>query len=266
LRGGRNPTHLHLVVKLQNSDPRYGDFKSLRKLFTNKLMKHYTKAIRDLCSVCRYLPRGRHDFLHEVSKPGCFYWHLLRHNQCLVEESINLPPEPIKSDLHSLKREELVKYLYDLWLFHGYTDSTALETHQLTIKQDEFSKVMSMPSYEASLTTAGKMFKAACQSITYPEHLLRYHHCDMCVESVGLDSKELFERWCRFQDVDVKDLLTSAWRVLTKSEPKKATLFLFGEPDSGKTWMVNSLLNGCQVANLQISEQGQFEWQEALDR
>jgi len=30
--------------------------------------------------------------------------------------------------------------------------------------------------------------------------------------------------------------------------------------------MINSLLNGCQVANLQISEQGQFDWQEALDR
>lgn len=256
-----------MIVKLKHSDPRYGDFKRLRALFTNKIMRHDTKAIKDLCSVCRYLQRGHHDFLHQFSRPGCFYWHLMRQNQVLVSEPVDLPPEPLKPELTtSLMREELVKYLYDLWLFHGYTDSAAVETEQLTIKQQEFSRVMSMPSYEAALTTAGKMFKAACQSITYQQHLLEYHHCTTCMESVDMDSKQFFEKWCKAQDVDAKEFLLNSWKVLTKKEPKKANLFLYGKPDSGKTWMVNSLLNGCQVANLQISEQSQFDWQEALDR
>ena len=159
-----------------------------------------------------------------------------------------------------------MKYLYDLWIFNGYTDSAALEQELLTIKQLEFSRIMSMPNYESALTTAGKMFKASCQSITYPQHLLEYHTCFNCMESVGMDSSAIFKKWCEAQNLDCKEFLDNCWKVLVKQEPKKATLFLYGEPDSGKTWMINSLLNGCQVANLQISEQGQFDWQEALDR
>jgi len=218
--------HLHLIVKLRHSDPRYGDFRRLRLLFTSKILRHDTRAIKDLCSVCRYLQRGRHDFLHLISRPGCFYWNLLKQNQNLCQEPENLPPESLQPEIPtSFKREDLVKYLYDLWIFNGYTDSAALEQEQLTIKQLEFSRIMSMPAYENALTTAGKMFKASCQSITYNQHLLEYHSCHACMESVQMNSKDVFfYKWCSAQDVDPAEFLENCWKVLTEKEPKKATL------------------------------------------
>jgi len=87
--------HLHLIVKLRHSDPRYGDFKRLRSIFTSKILNHDTRAIKDLCSMRRYLQRGRHDFLHHVSRPGCFYWYLIKQNQNLCPEPKDLPPQPL---------------------------------------------------------------------------------------------------------------------------------------------------------------------------
>jgi len=219
-------SHLHLIVKLRHSDPRYGDFKRLRSIFTSKILNHDTRAIKDLCSMCRYLQRGRHDFLHHVSRPGCFYWYLIKQNQNLCPEPKDLPPQPLQPEIpNSFKREDLVKYLYDLWIFNGYTDSAALEQELLTIKQLEFSRIMSMPNYESAFTTAGKMFKASCQSITYPQHLLEYHTCFNCMESVGMDSSAIFKKWCEAQNLDCKEFLDNCWKVLVKKNPRKPRCF-----------------------------------------
>jgi len=55
------------------------------------------------------------------------------------------------------------------------------------------------------------------------------------------------------------------WKVLTLKDNKTATFF-YGEPRAGKSWLVNSLLNGVTVTHIQITEAGQFDWMEAVNR
>jgi len=45
-----------------------------------------------------------------------------------------------------MKRDQIVRYLCDLWLFHNYTDATQLERQQLQENREEFSRVMSYPA------------------------------------------------------------------------------------------------------------------------
>jgi len=99
------------------------------------------------------------------------------------------------------------------------------------------------------------------------EHIIQEQHlCNSYMEGVGMNSMELYKRWCDFQHIDADPLLEDMWKVLTLKENKKATLCLYGEPNAGKSWLVNSLLNGVTVAHIQIIETGQSDWMEAVNR
>jgi len=66
----------------------------------------------------QYFQRGRHQFLPEVSPAGEFYKYLKPENKALVPQSFdavdNGPAAP-----NSIKREQIVHYLYDLYIHIG---------------------------------------------------------------------------------------------------------------------------------------------------
>jgi len=50
------------------------------------------------------------------------------------------------------------------------------------------------------------------------------------------------------------------------AENKKAIVFFYEEPDAGKSWLMSSILKGMNVTHIQITEEGQFDWMEAVNK
>ena len=70
-----------------------------------------------------------------------FYKFLKPENKASVPESCDaVDNEPVVPN--SIKRKQIIRYLYDLWVYHGYTDATQLERTQLQENHPEFSPIM----------------------------------------------------------------------------------------------------------------------------
>lgn len=90
-----------------------------------------------------------------------------------------------------------------------------MERSQLQENHAEDSRVMCYPAYEGAMQVAAKMHKAFISSFTYEQVVLDYHKCDECMDTTGMNSLDFFADWCKFQNINKDELLTSVLTVRT---------------------------------------------------
>lgn len=56
------------------------------------------------------------------------------------------------------------------------------------------------------------------------------------------DSVELLQRWCKFQHINYEQFVRDVINTLDRKIPKKNCLYLQGESNSGKTWLMKSIM------------------------
>lgn len=100
------------------------------------------------------------------------------------------------------------------------------------------------PSWQANYATASAAYQVDIMNMRWedilrwlPEDPNDYERPCLSVE----DSIAMFSKWCVHQKLDIKQFVTDIWATVDKWHPRKNTLLLYGQSETGKSWLGDSL-------------------------
>jgi len=275
-----NGYHWHAVVKARlnpKRDSRWGRALQLISTVCGKTFFDQEKANSETALTVHIAKPPR----EIICERGTYYSELIASNVAKNAARVVDPSEPslspewtkakLKEDANYHRITNLVK------LMQKYNCSEINDLRQkvynISGDWDTYRQLMCLPSFDTLTKKAMELYRAEELAIPIAERFdtkiaKKRWTAHGTEELMTLtQSLDVFEKWCEHQKIERDDFVDNVFNVLSREIPKKNTLMLEGSPNSGKSYILRSIVPYYKYWGEVHSMAGgyAFVWQSCLD-